>query len=172
VLLSCSSTSCLPLSFLLLFLFLESELLLLVLLLSLVLHDHCLAMESCLASHREVKKIVKVVDVVALALQIEVDLAVELRDELAKNAGIPGLSENALINHDLKGISFEHVEELFSRNPRNDLLVSVHLLHAICPLLQVPALAFVHATLASRFHTLGLHKLGLLHLQEETFMLS
>ena len=84
---------------------------------------------------------------------------------------LEGLPECPLIHHYLKGVSLEQKEEFFGCLPCHDFLLGHYLLTLVCPLLQVPSLRLVGASLASSLHPLGLNELGLLHLQEEFLVL-
>lgn len=55
-------------------------------------------MEPCFPSEGEVEEIVKIVDVLGLALEVKLNLAVELRDEGSLEREVAGLAEDALIH--------------------------------------------------------------------------
>jgi len=164
VLLTGGSACSFPLSFLLLLLLLLSEVLFLVFLTPFVFLYHGFSMEPCFPSEGEVEEIVKIVDVLGLALEVKLNLAVELGDEGSLEREVAWLAEDALIHKYLQAITFKQLQELLGSLPSHHLLICVHLLHPGGPLLEVSSLALVHASLSGSLHSLGLHKLGLLHL--------
>jgi hypothetical protein len=165
----CSGGLSLPLLFLA---FLElSECLLLVLLAALVLLNHSVAVQARAPTHAEVKQVVQVVDVLALSREVELNLAIELRDELALHGILPGPPEGALVHHHFECITLEQVQEVLRGNSREYLLLSPHLLVFVSPLLEVAPLALLHASLPGGLHPLRLEEFRLLHLQEEPLVL-
>ncbi len=129
-------------------------------------------MGLCLLPHGQVKHAVYAFNLLSVGSQVKCNLSIELGHKVGVNGEVPWSPQESLVNQHLKRISLEQLQELFTHLPRHNLPLSPDPLVLGCPLLEVPPFSLLGPSLSGSLHSLGLHQLTLLQLQEHLLMLS